>query len=373
MPESPKATSTRLLILDTRRAWGGGERYVESLLPALAGAGCCLTVLSGNPRLLQSARAVGARAVRVPAMLRQRRHVDLLVQLLAIPLIFLFLSVVELGRRSTDVHILTTEDQMLCTPFYSGLGRRVTWSIHGPPGFHNRLELWLYRRAVRGVAQLIAVSAAVRDSLVELGIESERVVVVANGVSIPVVVTPRTARGPTVTVGFVGRLEPIKAPDLFLDVAQQLTADDGIDFVMFGAGSMADSITREIRTRGLSRVRLAGFVANLDDIFGAIDVLLLTSRSEGFALVVAEAGAAGVPAVVVDLPPLHDLILDQRSGLICERDPAVLATAVRRLAHDSELRERMGETARSHIAANYSQEQMLRRTLDVLLSAPLAG
>jgi glycosyltransferase EpsF len=98
----------------------------------------------------------------------------------------------------------------------------------------------------------------------------------------------------------VGRLEPVKNHSLSIRIAVEL-AKAGVNFEMLfvGAGSERSDIEAQIRERGLeNRVRLLGLREDIAELMAAADVLLLPSLYEGFPVVLVEAQAAGLPAVI---------------------------------------------------------------------------
>lgn len=77
--------------------------------------------------------------------------------------------------------------------------------------------------------------------------------------------------------------------------------------------------------------------------------------------------AMGLPVVTVDVPPLNRIVRQDKEGLLYPPgDLDVLAKALRRLATDGGLRERLGRAARARVSAHYSWQAHCR-ALDLLL------
>jgi glycosyltransferase involved in cell wall biosynthesis len=76
-------------------------------------------------------------------------------------------------------------------------------------------------------------------------------------------------------------------------------------------------------------------------------IYALSSRFEGFPLVLLEAMGKGMGVVAFDCPTgPRDIIEDRRNGVIVPpKDPAAFATGLKALIEDSELRRRCGEAA----------------------------
>jgi glycosyltransferase involved in cell wall biosynthesis len=94
--------------------------------------------------------------------------------------------------------------------------------------------------------------------------------------------------------------------------------------------------------------------ADMAALYRAADVLAFPSTREGFGLVVLEALAAGLPAVVSDLPVLREHLEDGRDcAMVPVERPRPLADALVRVAGDPALRARLIEGGR-RTASRYS-------------------
>jgi phosphatidylinositol alpha-1,6-mannosyltransferase len=83
---------------------------------------------------------------------------------------------------------------------------------------------------------------------------------------------------------------------------------------------------------------------------------------EGFGMVFLEAAAAGVPTVCGNTGGQPEAVLDMETGIVVDgRDPVGVASAVRQLATDPELRRRLGEHGRRWAAA-HAWEHVVERT-----------
>jgi glycosyltransferase involved in cell wall biosynthesis len=114
-------------------------------------------------------------------------------------------------------------------------------------------------------------------------------------------------------VGFVGRLEHVKGPDLFLEIVSLCPTEPG--FVVVGSGSLREDLEAEARSRRIdSQVRFLGQVSDAMPHIRALDVLALTSRHEGQPLVLLEAAACGVPIVAFDVGGVREILGDAPSA-----------------------------------------------------------
>jgi D-inositol-3-phosphate glycosyltransferase len=156
---------------------------------------------------------------------------------------------------------------------------------------------------------------------------------------------------------FVGRIQPLKAPDVAIRTLAEL---DGLGhgdarLVVVGGASGVDGDAETARAHAL--VDELGLHDRVDFVppqphhilstyYRAADLALVPSRSESFGLVALEAAACGVPVVASAVGGLLSLVDDGVTGRLVEgRDPADYAAAVASLLDDPERRARMGRAA----------------------------
>lgn len=174
----------------------------------------------------------------------------------------------------------------------------------------------------------------------------------------------------------VARLEWKKGHEDALVALAEL-GREGVDFsyTLLGDGAQRPALHLAVAQLGLAdRVRLAGAVspAEVRRQLESTDVFLHLSLSEGFCNAVLEAQAMGLPVVASDADGLAENVADGVSGLIVpRRDPSAAARALARLAHDPELRRRMGAAGRRRAVEIFGLdaeidgfENLYRRLLD---------
>ncbi len=197
----------------------------------------------------------------------------------------------------------------------------------------------LIRQAITGAAAMIAVSAALKEALVELGASAEHVTVLRNGVDIAAFRLPlnRDAlrsklglSGPTLIS--VGHLIERKGHDL---VVEAMTRLPHAELLIVGDGPERECLARLIAERGLARqIRLLGARphAEMPALYGAADVLVLASSREGWANVLLEAMACGTPVVASNVWGNPEVVRSPAAGMLAEsRTPEGIADAVKRL------------------------------------------
>ena len=180
---------------------------------------------------------------------------------------------------------------------------------------------------------------------------------------------------------FVGRIQPLKAPDVLLRAAALLRArgerSRQLVVAVLGGRSGAGSGDLE-ELRGLARglgldgvVRFRPPVTRevLADWYRAADLAVVPSHSESFGLVAMEAQACGTPVVAASVGGLRTAVVDGVTGvLVAGHDPAVWADVLGRLLGEERRRRAMEAAAVRH-AAGFSWDVTVDRMLEVYAAA----
>ena len=163
-------------------------------------------------------------------------------------------------------------------------------------------------------------------------------------------------------VSTVGRLTAIKQHTLFVDAAQRIAGRcDRAMFLIIGDGELRADLEARVREQGLEgRVKFLGWRGDLETIYGATDVFMLTSRSEGTPVALIEAMASAVASVSTDVGGVRDVIADPGLGsLVPFGDAALLSDAVVRYLESALLRERTGAAARAAVADRFDSRRLV--------------
>ncbi len=166
--------------------------------------------------------------------------------------------------------------------------------------------------------------------------------VVHNGVPLPASVPYRPSR--RLQVGFVGRLDPEKDPELYCRIATLAQgAAMPADFHVFGDGNLGP----QLRQRYGQLLRFHGHVREVSLVYPAIDVLVVTSPVENCPYSVLEARSYGVPTVAPVTGGLPEIIEHGVDGVLCQRrDETHLLAGLREAARNLEALRRGSERSR---------------------------
>ncbi|HET6563344.1 MAG TPA: D-inositol-3-phosphate glycosyltransferase [Marmoricola sp.] len=184
---------------------------------------------------------------------------------------------------------------------------------------------------------------------------------------------------------FVGRLQPLKAPDVLLRaVALLLERDPSLRSRLIvpvvggpsGSGLEHPSSLAELAT-ALDLDDVVRFVppvsrSELVDWYAAATLICVPSYNESFGLVAIEASAVGTPVVAAAVGGLTTVVRDGVTGLLVEgHDPADYARAMSRIVGAPRYRDRLGSAAAVH-ARGFAWERTADLTLDVYRKAAYA-
>ena len=269
------------------------------------------------------------------------------------------------------------------------LGARAAERAQAPPivytahafSFKRRLPDPLRRLAVqaeqltcRVASHLIVLNPGDRDAAARIGIPSERVSLIPNGIAAERYLSAATRRhefgygAATPVVGTVGRLVEGKDPLAFVELAERVAAArPDARFLLVGDGPLRRKVERAVRRKRLQdRLRLTGFRDDVPALLATMDVAVFPSLWEALPLAVLEAMAAARAIVATDVSGHRALIVDREHGLLVPlHDEEGLGAATLALLDDVARRERLGSAARARVLADYTVQRMVEATAAV--------
>ena len=236
--------------------------------------------------------------------------------------------------------------------FYSGL-----------PGVARGLVRWMFQRA----SCVVVLGSAARTLVVqELGVASDRVEVISNGVPSPAELPgpaecaappERITCGPLVV--FLGRLCERKGVDhLIAALAAPCVHRHGWRAALAGDGDQEPYLAQAARLGIADRLTFPGWLdqGGVSSLLRQGSIFVLPSHAEGLPMAVIEALAHGVAVVATPVGALPDHLVDGQSVLLVSPgDEDALASALDRLMGDESLRRRIGQAG----------QEVFRREFDI--------
>lgn len=232
----------------------------------------------------------------------------------------------------------------------------------------SRPRLLLARFVARRAARVVVLSGEWQEKL-SSRLPGARLTVIENGVAEAPVVAVEKPTG-VITVLFLGNLCQRKGVwDL---VACAPTLPSEVHLVFVGGEEdlgIMEELKARIRAEQLeSRITLAGPAVGAAKFkwLRVADIFVLPSYAEGVPISMLEALAVGLPAVLTPVGGIPSVLRDGVHAVFVQPDdPAALAQAITRLAHDPILRMRLGEAARQHVLGNFGIERSAHKYLQL--------
>jgi glycosyltransferase involved in cell wall biosynthesis len=287
-----------------------------------------------------------------------------------------FFSLVAMIRRERPdvVHTHTAKAGVLgrLATILSGSNALRVHTFHGHllhgyfAGWKVRLVIAIEKFLATKSDVLIAVGNQVRDDLLAAGIgRADQYKVFFPGLPAPAEIDPQAARkelgldANAIYCAFVGRLTQIKRPDRLLDVAAACVGR-GLDlqFLVAGEGELFESSKARAMREKLP-VTFLGWRSDIEQIFAASDMAILTSDNEGIPLTLIQAAFAGIPIVATKVGSIADIVVDGETGFLTAPQAGAMASALSALVTDEDLRFELGSLGKAHAQRYFSLEKSL--------------
>jgi glycosyltransferase involved in cell wall biosynthesis len=174
-------------------------------------------------------------------------------------------------------------------------------------------------------------------------------------------------------IAATSRLDPEKGHEILLEAMRTVLASRPDAKLLIAGRAAVDpdgrhaAVQRQIETLGLTdSVRLLGFRRDIPHILAAADVCVLPATAEACGRVLLEAMAMGKPIVGTASGGTPEIVVDGVTGdLVTPGNPSALATALLAMLQDPCRARRMGASGRKHVAARYTIEEHVRKTMQV--------
>lgn len=213
--------------------------------------------------------------------------------------------------------------------------------VHGSDiniGITSPWRSTLMATTFRQAKGIIAVTAALKEKIISLGIEPKKIHVIPNGIDEKLFkkldkTTCRQKLGfkkEKQYVLFIGNLVEVKGIKYLIEAMKNVP--EHIDLNIIGSGELIETLSSQIASLGLShRVTLRGRMPH-DEIpiwLNASDIFCLPSLNEGCPNVVVEALACGLPIVASNVGGIPELVDERKGVLVDPADAKALAAAIK--------------------------------------------
>lgn len=196
--------------------------------------------------------------------------------------------------------------------------------------WRQRLGQWLIKKANR----VRVVSLRIKQSLLELGVESQKIVLLPVGFSLKPFLTVgeerRYKNSSDLHFLYVGRLAPEKnLASLLKAFALIQPQHQNTRLTLVGDGPESLKLRELVGQLDLKEtVSFVPWTENVPKVMKEADVLVLTSYHEGFGLVILEAMAAGLPVVTTDVGCVGEFLTNGEEGIVVGTEPQAIAAGL---------------------------------------------
>lgn len=377
-------TATKILILDTGKEWGGGTNSMIELLKRIDRTRFAITACFYNDYAKGSGSSLSLElaALDIPLVLlprlKQPRWAKLAKELLRGLLawhprwrkaaVFLIDFRWRIVPRSRQIEALLREGGQCMLyvnnqPSSNLEGYLAAESAGVPLVQHCRIEAKLTAVEIatvnRVASRVICVSHGVAESLEAQGVASKKLSVVCNAIdgsqALPEPECVPDLPVDALVVGTVGTLVKRKSVDQLLRAVAALH-DVRVHILILGTGPEREALGRLATQLGIDPcVHFVGFQKQPLPWVAAMNIVVLSSSHEGLPRAVLEAMLMSRPVVASRVVGSKELVVDGVTGyLYSYGDEAALASCIKRLLDDPDLRQKMGSAGRQRVLQNYS-------------------
>ncbi len=247
--------------------------------------------------------------------------------------------------------------------FRAGFAGKSIACEHFRYGMYSSAIRYLRNRVYRHFRCLVVLTETDRQQFLLHGVQ--QVKVIANMVSI----RPNTWQGQNAHRALaVGRLTKQKGFDLLLSAVASIQEQLGnwkID--IYGDGPEQQALLQQRDELKLQqRVHFHPFTQDIEQVYATHAFYIMSSRFEGFPMVLLEAAAAGLPIVSFDCKEGPSVLLQNGGGILVPfADVEQLGEAIARVANDDSLRDTLRQQTHN-IVVNYTPETIYTKWMNVL-------
>ncbi len=301
-------------------------------------------------------------------------------------LVSFFLSALRLAGKSDLLHAYWTPSGLVALMVKGIRNVPVVVTLWGSDIYFARTPLFagIFKWLMRKADAIVCESDSFRNQLIQLGIPTKKISVIANGIDFEAFKPSdkTTARrrlnlpqDKTIIIN-VGGLSPVKDQKILIEAASQIIANKpDLLLVLVGEGETRKELEALVQSKGLQeQVHFTGFqkVTKIPDWLNSADIFVLTSVSEGNPNIILEAMSSGLPIIATAVGGIPEMIRDGEEGLLIPpRSPEALAEKLNTLLGDPELQKKLSQNALKTVQSNYASWEKQASQLKALYAGLL--
>ena len=156
--------------------------------------------------------------------------------------------------------------------------------------------------------------------------------------------------------------------------ASKILKKDNVNGVFYLAGDKHSANPSKIEFNKIERwvaeglINYRGHFSNIKEMYKDIDIVCLPSWREGFPKVLMEAASLGLPVITTDVPGCRDAVIENKTAILVPiRDEINLATAIKKLFEDVNLRHKMGKAGRNLALKRFDLSKIIPRIIELYI------
>ena len=171
--------------------------------------------------------------------------------------------------------------------------------------------------------------------------------------------------GSDIAVAIIGRLVAIKNHQMFLDIIDKVNQKTSKKVVYFIVGDGEDSLTiqesiKPLKEKGMD-IRMTSWIKDIATFNAGMDIICLTSKNEGTPVSLIEAQAAGIPIIATNVGGIKDVILEDKTGYIVDKDDIDgFAEKLRELIENENKRQLMSQNGWSFVEDKFQFPNLIK-------------
>lgn len=355
MPEK----SLNTIHIDSEKLWSGGQVQVSGLCKYLREWGHNVTlVCRPGSKLQEWADSMGIRSIPV-----EMKSTMSLSAVLA-------LRRVIASEKPDVVHLHTSRAHVLGSFAAKLAGAPMVIATRR---MDDPINMVFYNKHAYGnwTNALVAISGAVRDVMVQCGVDSNKIRLIESGVDVDnfANVAPDKdlranldidpAAAIVCTTATLAERKGIKY--LIEAVSMLKNRNRNIHLIIAGIGELRAELEKLANDLGVNASFL-GFYKDTPALLASIDVFVMASLAEGLGVAVLEAMAAGKPVVASAVGGLRESVIDGKTGFqVPPADSSALAHAIDTLVSSPKMAREYGLAGQERVRSNYSLENMAKK------------
>jgi phosphatidylinositol alpha-1,6-mannosyltransferase len=247
-----------------------------------------------------------------------------------------------------------------------------------------KLRKWFFQQLCNNAQRIFAVSEYTKMLLTNTGIQSDKIIVIPNGIDIKKFSKKTEVKELKEKLGIkdekviltLARLHPRKGQDIVIKALPYvLKRVPKTKYVIAGTGEDFERLALLVEKYNLNgNVIFSGYIPDdqIIKFYDLCDVFVMPSRQEGpwvegFGISFLEASARGKPVIGGDHGGVREAIIDGQTGIVVNPySPEEIAEAIINILTDKKYADSLGEKGRQRCLASFSWDSVAQRTLEAI-------